>query len=362
MRGRVEGVDALAVHGITAPFGDGRGIVDLSLAVAAGERVAVLGASGAGKTTLLRAIAGLARCTAGRVLVRGRDVTALPPEQRETVYLHQSPILFSHLTVADNVAFPLRVRGERGTEANKHVQEMLAALHVDELASRMPATLSGGQRHRVALARAMVARPAAMLLDEPLSALDPSLRAEVRVAIIEAQSSRGDTMPAVVLVTHDLDDAALLADRIAILIDGAFAQVATPDVLFACPNSLAVARFLGLFQELPGRIRGDGAVTCALGVVPAQHGYALSVCGSAVVAYKANAVHLEPLATEGAVPARIVRVQHRAHGSTALLHIDDGSAHGAVVECALPVTAEPPSIDSRIGVRLDTARALVFPR
>jgi ABC-type Fe3+/spermidine/putrescine transport system ATPase subunit len=145
-------------------FGAGPGLEGVSLAVAPGERVAVVGASGAGKTTLLRAVAGLAPVRAGRVLVAragapARDVTRLPPERRDAVYLHQTPTPFAHLSVWENVAFPLRLRGVRGAALAREVEAALALVRLEALGARMPDTLSGGQRHRVALARAVAARP-----------------------------------------------------------------------------------------------------------------------------------------------------------------------------------------------------------
>ena len=175
--------------------------------------MALLGPSGVGKTSLLRAIAGLGTLSSGTVLVDGRDVTAAPPDGRGIVYMHQSPSLFPHLSVLDNVAFPLEVRGvSRSEAARPTAAELLARVQLRPAASRPPSTLSGGQRHRVALARALAADPAVLLLDEPFASLDPELRAEVREAVVDLLE-RGEG-PAVVLVTHDVDEAAGLADRL----------------------------------------------------------------------------------------------------------------------------------------------------
>jgi ABC-type sugar transport system ATPase subunit len=260
-------VPALAVEALGVPFGTpatASGLRDLTLQVARGERLVMLGPSGEGKTTFLRAVAGLAPVSAGTVRILGRDVSHVAAEERGAVYLHQTPVLFPHLSVAENVAFPLSVRGASRAEWEPQVQPLLERLAIGELAARAPDALSGGQRHRVALARALAARPHVLLLDEPLSALDPGLRREVRTAIREAHS---DSDAGLVMVTHDLDDATALGDRVAVLLDRTIAQLAPPAELFSRPASLAVMRFLGTHSELHATYEGDGRVSCALGTV-----------------------------------------------------------------------------------------------
>ncbi len=338
-------------------FGDGRGIVDLSLSVAAGERIVVLGPSGAGKTTLLRAVAGLTRIASGSVRVGAADVTRLPPERRDVVYLHQAPVLFSHLSVAENVAFPLRVRGQRGEGVHARVRTALTAMRLEDFGPRAVHTLSGGQRHRVALARAIAARPAALLLDEPLSALDPTLRDEVREAIVAAQKDYG---PAMMLVTHDLDDAGLLADRVAVLLDGRIAQVSTPAEVFSHPATLAVARFLGLHQEVPGRIRADGDVECPLGVLPATAlCAALAARAPVVVAVRADGLRVGPPSAR-AIPGRIVAFRQRPRGTTAVVRVTDGD-EGVAFEATLVSSEESPNVGDAVGLSLDRRSVLVFP-
>jgi ABC-type Fe3+/spermidine/putrescine transport system ATPase subunit len=348
-------VDALAVGDLTVPFGELAGLVGVSLTVARGERLAVLGPSGAGKTTLLRAVAGLVPVARGRVVVDGRDVTTLAPERRDAVYLHQTPVLFPHLSVAENVAFPLRVRGQRGAAAESRVRDALAAVHVGELADRSPSSLSGGQRHRVALARAMAARPAVLLLDEPLAALDPALRDDVRGAIRAAQAAGGTDAPGLVIVTHDLDDAALLGHRVAVLLDGRLAQVTAPRELFTRPATLGVARFLAIFQEVHGVLRDDGAVTCALGVVPVAD--PPTTHGPVTVAFRADAVRLCD-AAGGSRRARVVDVRHRANGAGIVVRVTDG---GTELEAAARPGDARWNVGDEVGVTLDPSGALVFP-
>ena len=256
----------LAVAHAFVPFGDRPGLDDVNLSVAPGERVALLGPSGVGKTSLLRAMAGLAPLSSGAVFVGGRDVTTVPPEQRGVVYMHQSPSLFPHLTVLDNVAFPLDVRGVAKTDARARAMALLERVQLGFAARRAPTSLSGGQRHRVALARALAANPAVLLLDEPFAALDPALRADVREAVVDLlQHGIG---PAVLLVTHDVDEAAGLADRVIVLLHGRIAQIGTPAAILSSPHSVDVARFLGLPNLVPGTRSHDGVVACALGTFP----------------------------------------------------------------------------------------------
>ncbi|HET8625435.1 MAG TPA: ABC transporter ATP-binding protein [Gemmatimonadales bacterium] len=301
---------ALQVQGLAAPFGNRRGLTEITLDVAPGERVAIVGGSGAGKTTLLRAIAGLGPTTAGRVLIAGRDVSAEAAERRDAVYLHQTPLLFPHLSAGENVAFPLRIRGVPPADVARRVHEALDAVKLGDLANRSPRTLSGGQRHRVALARAVVARPSVLLLDEPLSALDPALREEIRDSLLVLQRAYE---PAVVLVTHELHEVGSVADRIGVLLDGRLAQVAPPAILFARPASLAVARFLGIPNLLPGAVRG-GSFESPLGRLPldtpAPNGPAVAVLGADGIAI-----------AESGVRGCVVAIQHGPRVITAIVQV-----------------------------------------
>lgn len=336
----------LRVSELAARFGDAPGLAGISLEVAAGERMAVVGTSGAGKTTLLRAVAGLAPVSAGRIEVAGRDVTHLPPERRDAVYLHQTPLLFPHLSVGENVAFPLRVRGAADAEIRGRVESLLRAVGLDGFGTRRPSTLSGGQRHRVALARAIAAGPAALLLDEPLSSLDPSLRQEVRDAIVAVQE---ETRPALVLVTHDLDEAGLLGHRVAVLLAGRVAQVAPPGELFARPASLAVARFLGIPNEVPGEVDDGGVFRSALGEIGLRDAMPT---GPVVALFRPDALRT---VGEGGTPARVVGVRHRASGVAAVLRV-------ASVELEMSVADRPPAPGDEVRVEVDPARVLFYPR
>lgn len=250
-------MSALVVDGLDVPFGEAPGLTGVSFEVRAGERFVVVGVSGAGKTSLLSALGGFLRPSGGRVVMGGEDVTGRPPERRPCVLLAQTPLLFPHLTVFENIAFPLRVRRVGASEIRMRVGAALASVRMNGFGDRRPATLSGGQVRRIALARAMVARPSVLLLDEPLSALDPALREDMRRMILEMHA---EERPALVMVTHDLTEAGRVADRIGVLVSGTLEQVGSPGEVFRRPATLEVARFIGLRNELAGVARADGAV------------------------------------------------------------------------------------------------------
>ena len=296
----------LELRDAAIPFGTHEGLRNISLQLARGERLALVGPSGAGKTSILRALAGLQALSAGRVLVRGRDVTDLAPSHRAVVYLHQSPALFPHLSVLDNVGFPLEVRGVSRHAARARAAELLERVRVGDLAARRPATLSGGQRHRVALARALAADPAALLLDEPFAALDPALRAEVRDATFEFLTRAAG--PAIIVVTHDVDEAARIGDRIAVLLGGAIAQDAAPATVLARPASLAVAQFLGIPNIVVGERDGSGSFHSILGCHAA-----VGPAGRVAAVFRPDVLTARASTGPGAV-GRVLSIVHRVSG------------------------------------------------
>jgi multiple sugar transport system ATP-binding protein len=229
----------------------------VDLDIAAGELLAVVGPSGSGKTTLLRVVAGLELLDSGVVRVGGRDVTALPPGDRDVAMVFQEGALYPHLSVEANISFGIRARGAGKAAAAERARAAAAALSVDGLLDRRPAQLSGGERRRVALARAIVREPAAFLLDEPLAALDPELRARARREIGDLQRRLGVAM---VYVTHDTTEAMSLGDRVAVLRAGRLVQVDTPTAVYDRPADPFVARLFGSLpmNVFPASLLGDG--------------------------------------------------------------------------------------------------------
>ena len=233
---------AIRLTGLTKSFGAVQAVADLTLDIAEGEFFSMLGPSGSGKTTVLRLIAGFEQPTAGTIELRGRDVTGAAPFERDVNTVFQDYALFPHMTVLENIAYGLRVRGVRRTERMSRAREALAGVQLADYANRKPSELSGGQRQRVALARATVVRPKVLLLDEPLGALDLKLREQMQVELKELQRDLGITF---IFVTHDQEEALTLSDRIAIFNAGRIVQLGTPAEIYENPSTAFVAGFVG---------------------------------------------------------------------------------------------------------------------
>ncbi len=320
---------ALQAAGITRAFGPTPVLAGVDLVVPRGSVVALVGPSGCGKTTFVRLVAGFDTPDAGTVVLAGRTVVgpreAVAPEHRRIGVVPQEGALFSHLDVAGNIGFGLPRRGRTG-EGRARVTHLLDLVDLSGLAARRPDQLSGGQQQRVAVARALAPGPDLVLLDEPFSALDASLRVSVRDAVMAALRAEAAS---VLLVTHDQDEALGVADLVAVMLEGRIAQVGTPEEVYARPASAAVAQFLGEAVLLPGD--ADGAtVTCALGTLP----LAAPADGPRTVLLRPEQLELVPVAPSatGSGPGRadegpIAVVQSIAfHGHDALvaLRLADG--------------------------------------
>ena len=249
---------AVRLEGLTRRYGTVLALDGLDLEIAGGEFLALLGPSGCGKTTALRAIAGFERPDAGRVLLDGDDVTGVPANKRDMGMVFQAYSLFPNLTVADNVAFGLRVRRRGGSKAERRARaaELLDLVGLADRAGRYPHQLSGGQQQRVALARALAVEPRVLLLDEPLSALDAQVRVQLREEIRRLQLELGITT---VFVTHDQAEALSVADRVGVMRAGRLEQVASPDEMYERPATAFVAQFVGTMNRIPA-VLGDGDV------------------------------------------------------------------------------------------------------
>lgn len=353
------------IEGATRRFGRVTALDNVSLNVAAGEFVALVGPSGCGKTTLMRIIAGIETADAGCIMINGRDVTRLRAADRDVAMVFQSYALYPHLTARENIAVPLAMRRLSGVqrlpllgrllpEARRRqsaiAQDVVAAaesLGLGALLDRRPGQLSGGQRQRVALARAIVRHPAAFLMDEPLSNLDAALRVQTRREIVEIHRRAG---AATVYVTHDQSEALTMADRVAVMQSGRILQIATPEAIYADPQDIRVATFIGSprINTLPAEADIDQVVRIA-GTPTALR----AAPGSLTVALRPE--DLRPDAD--GLPARVEGLEFL--GESMLLHARHESTGTALV-LRLPPEAKRPGPGALLHLAFDPARALLF--
>jgi putative spermidine/putrescine transport system ATP-binding protein len=269
-------VTALTLAGLkkTYPGTDHPALDRLDLEIESGSLTALLGPSGCGKTTTMKLIAGLLGPDAGDIRLGDRSIVTLPPERRGVAMVFQNPLLFPHLTVAENIGFGLKMRGLSTEKIARQVDAMLARVQLDDLGHRRPVALSGGQQQRAALARALILKPDVLLLDEPLSNLDAGLRDEMRTLIRILQRETGITT---LVVTHDQAEAVALSDQIALLLNGRLAQHGQPQAFYRCPATEAVARFFGGVNFVPGTSQGGtfhstlGPLTLPKGLPDGDH-------------------------------------------------------------------------------------------
>ncbi len=288
----------------------------VDLEVQEGQMLAVLGPSGSGKTTLLRVAAGLEQPDSGDVLLDGASVLGVPPERRDLTVMFQDPLLFPHLSVLDNVAFADRLRGRSRSQSRAAAQRYLDLVHLGGLGQRRPRQLSGGQEQRVALARALAANRRVMLLDEPFSALDTTLRSAMHQLLGEVRAALD---PTVVIVTHDLEEAAL-ADQVAVLVEGRIEHRDVIQTLYTAPATLAVARLVGGFNELPGVVEsGVHHSRLGVGVLPA----AVDVTGSAVLLVRKERLALvEADTTPSTTTGRVVEIRQAGPHQDVIVEVE----------------------------------------
>ena len=254
----------LEIRNVVKRFGDFTAVNHVSLSVNAGEFFTLLGPSGCGKTTLLRMLAGFEQPDSGEILLDGKDVSNVPPEKRPVHTVFQSYALFPHMTVRENIAFPLKMAGWSADKIAPQVDELLEDVRLSKFGNRYPHELSGGQRQRVAIARALVDRPRLLLLDDPLSALDAKLREEMQIELINLQKEVGITF---VYVTHDQGEALALSHRIAVMNSGQVEQLDMPETIYSYPRNRFVADFIGQCNVLESEVKaihGDGTMTIAI--------------------------------------------------------------------------------------------------
>jgi spermidine/putrescine transport system ATP-binding protein len=274
----------LELRNVTRRFGDFVAVDNVNLSIESGEFFTLLGPSGCGKTTILRMIAGFDQPDAGQIFLNGADLANTPPEKRPVRTVFQNYALFPHMTVAQNIAFPLKMAGIAGTEAARMLKEGLDLVHLTDKAAAYPHELSGGQKQRVALARGLVNRPSVLLLDEPLGALDAKLREQMQVELINLQQKVGVTF---VFVTHAQVEALALSHRIAVMRDGRVEQVDEPDRLYGFPHTRFVAGFIGHINMLAAQVLEPAHGHLRLSIpglgeimAPALHGVASGAKGT----------------------------------------------------------------------------------
>jgi len=324
----------LDVRSVAKRFGAREVLRNISLNIAEGEFLTLLGESGSGKTTLLRLVAGFEEPTAGEIWMSGERLDLLPPYQRRVNTVFQNYALFPHLSVRENVAYGLRVKKTAATEIDGRVDEALRMVKMQEFAASRPSKLSGGQQQRVALARALVNRPLLLLLDEPLSALDANLRKQMQSELKALQREIGITF---LFVTHDQEEAMALSDRIALLRDGALEQVASAREIYAHPATAYTARFIGQTNLLRAIIR-DGIAGCGAFHFPTTlpDGSALFSLRPETISLASDSSRPASNSAQLSAPVRFTATirQQIYSGATELLELETDS--GAILRARIP--------------------------
>ncbi|AHC50033.1 ABC transporter ATP-binding protein [Achromobacter xylosoxidans] len=355
----------LQISGLGKRYGDFVALAPTHLDVARGEFLTLLGPSGSGKTTLLSLIAGLARPDEGRVLIDGNDVTHGAPYERDIGMVFQNYALFPHMTILENIAFPLKMRKVPAAEAKRRAQEALDMVRLPQVGARLPRELSGGQQQRIALARCMVYRPAIILMDEPLGALDKKLRDQMQLEIKRIHRELGTT---IVYVTHDQEEAMTMSDRICLMNGGAIEQLGTPADLYFRPRTLFVADFLGESNLLQGEVTAvDGATLTVRLAHQGVSGQALSNGATVKVGQKVTLMlrpqnlQAGPAEAHGrALTGKLLDVM--VTGSLTKLYLDSGAPDSAPLVVAYPTRrqAEQYAIGQPLSVTWQAADAVAI--
>ena len=349
---------AVELDNVTKSFGDVQVIKGVSIAIEKGEFVSLLGPSGCGKTTLLRMIAGLEATTSGAIRIGGKDSTHLPPELRDIAMVFQSYALLPHLSVLDNVMFPLRMRKLGSpSEQRKRAKEALELVQLDHLTERKPRALSGGQQQRVALARAVVSSPQVLLLDEPLSNLDAKLRENMQEELVSLHRKTGLTT---VFVTHDQEEALSMSDRIILLSGGEVEQEGAPRALYSVPQTRFAASFMGSTNLVEARIAlRDGQTRAVL-----SDGQTLALAApaaernTATIMFRQEDIGLAPAAAAGDGNALVATVTERIFlGSRTRYVLDIGG--GATVRCLAPSNRNF-EVDEKVALSVSPESILVL--
>ena len=331
----------LDIRNVTRRFGTLEAVKDVSIAIESGEFFTLLGPSGCGKTTILRMIAGFDAPDAGEILLDGKSLAGVPPEQRPLHTVFQSYALFPHMTVAGNIAFPLEMAGKSAPEIRRRVGETLELVHLADKADSFPHELSGGQKQRVALARGLVNKPRLLLLDEPLGALDAKLRVEMQIELIALQREVGITF---VFVTHSQQEALALSHRIAVMRDGRVEQLDEPDKLYSAPANRFVADFIGKINLIEVEVTASSKVL--LGLRAAGLGEIAATDPRPIAVGEKGAFALRPELIRVHGHKESADLKNRFEGRVReLLYLGDVTlykvelANGAVIEALMPNAA-----------------------
>lgn len=350
---------SVELHQVGMTFGQTRAVGDVSFTVEGGEFFSILGPSGCGKTTILRMIAGFLTPSEGQIVIGGRDMAGLGPDQRPTAMIFQSLALFPLMTVWENIAFGLEARGVSKAERRKRADELLKLIALEGFGERMPGELSGGQRQRVAIARALAVEPQVLLLDEPLSALDLKLRQHMRAELRALQKRTGVTF---IYITHDQSEALAMSDRIAVMSAGVLQQVGAPRELYDNPATSFVASFVGETNALAGKVTslasGIATVETSLGAMHGKAGPGVAAGHAARLYVRPEALVVSAKGGDNRLDATVERIDFE--GAFALAHgrLDDGSQ--LVASISSTKLSDAPSIGARASFAFDRRHAVVL--
>ncbi|MGQ3213255.1 ABC transporter ATP-binding protein [Shinella sp.] len=340
----------LRIEGVGKTFGPVTAVDNVSLDIRENEFFALLGPSGCGKTTLLRMLAGFESLNAGRILLEGKDISPLPPEKRPLNLMFQSYALFPHMTVRQNLSYGLEMERLPKADIRRRVDDTMGMTDLTPFADRKPDQLSGGQKQRVALARALVKRPKVLLLDEPLGALDKKLRERMQLELKRMQNEAGITF---IIVTHDQEEALVMADRMAILKDGRLLQVGAPEEVYERPADRFVANFIGVMNFIDGKVGADGVFAAEGLQVKAAGGKP----GAATLAIRPENIVIGP---PGGHPVAGTITDIAYHGLDRVLHVKTAAAE-TPLQVRIPASgAGNWKIGDALSLKLDPAKCRLF--
>jgi putative spermidine/putrescine transport system ATP-binding protein len=335
----------LHVRGISKSYGETIALQPMELTVHSGELLALLGPSGSGKTTLLQIICGLTEPSGGRLIIDGRDETDNSASKRDVGVVFQSYALFPHLTVRENVAFPLQMRRAPAADLRAKVDTTLAMVGLSGFDDRFPQELSGGQQQRVALARCLVYQPSLILMDESLSALDRKLRDSMRIEIKRLHRETGAT---IIFVTHDQEEALALADRICLMNEGRIEQLGTPEEIYEQPRNAFVAEFIGISNMMHGRIEAGACIRTDDGVLPLPDGCAGRAGASGVLVIRPEKISF-CAANEALVSGRVEESIYAGSETKLLVRLNGGN----LMTVRRPAGLPPIRIGENVALRWD---------